>query len=395
MKFNCIISIFLFVAGVFAYQPAEAQETVFAEGMESTVIHHFPSKTQKYVGCPSICKLPNWDYLASHSEFGKGTTEFRSGQTHIYTSSDEGKTWKKISRIDGQFWSNLFVHDGCVYIMGTNKHHGNFIIRKSEDNGVTWTIPYNDKTGLIAEGEYHTAPVPVLYYKGRIWRAVEYATSKVTVWGERYSPMVVSASVKSDLLDRKSWRISNRLPWDGTYLDGNFRAWIEGNVVLTRDGELVDYLRVNTAKPDKEFAAIAKIGKNGRSLSFDPSDGFVEMPGGAKKFTIRYDEATDRYITLASMDDGSHPELNPSGIRNRLVLMSSYDLKKWDVHETLIYNEEVRHHGFQYVDWMIDGNDLIFVCRTSDDEENGQAKNNHDANYLTFHRIKDYKQHLK
>ena len=68
--------------------------------------------------------------------------------------------------------------------MGANKHHGNFIIRKSTDGGKTWTIPYDKTHGLILEGEYHTAPVPVLIHKGRIWRGVEYATAKSTKWGD-------------------------------------------------------------------------------------------------------------------------------------------------------------------------------------------------------------------
>ncbi len=42
--------------------------------------------------------------------------------------------------------------------------------------------------------------------------------------------------------------------------------------------------------------------------------------------------------------------------------------------------------GFQYVDWLFDGDDLIFVSRTA---YNG-AHNYHDANHLTFHRVKNF-----
>jgi len=43
--------------------------------------------------------------------------------------------------------------------------------------------------------------------------------------------------------------------------------------------------------------------------------------------------------------------------------------------------------GFQYVDFMIEGNDILYLCRTA---MNG-AHNYHDANYQTFHRIKNFR----
>ncbi len=45
-----------------------------------------------------------------------------------------------------------------------------------------------------------------------------------------------------------------------------------------------------------------------------------------------------------------------------------------------------RYVGFQYVDWLFDGNDIIAVSRTA---FNG-ARNYHDANHLTFHRVRDF-----
>ena len=48
-------------------------------------------------------------------------------------------------------------------------------------------------------------------------------------------------------------------------------------------------------------------------------------------------------------------------------------------------------HGFQYVDWQFNNTDLIAVCRTAFDDDSGGAHSAHDANYLTFHRIKDFR----
>ena len=46
--------------------------------------------------------------------------------------------------------------------------------------------------------------------------------------------------------------------------------------------------------------------------------------------------------------------------------------------------------GFQYVSMEIDGDDLIYQCRTA---MNG-AHNYHDSNYATFHRIRNFRDRI-
>jgi hypothetical protein len=185
------------------------------------VVDYIPASSKTYIGSPSICILPDGDYVASHDYFGPGSTEYQQALTAIFKSTDRGKSWKKISEINGQFWSNLFVHKNVLYIMGTFKHHGNFIIRRSFDGGISWSEP-------------------------------------------------------------------------------------------------------------------------------------------------------------------------AGSVRNTLVLKSSSDLKTWAVHKVLLKHPDVKKHGFQYVDWQFDGRDIIFLSRTAYDDESGGASNYHDANYLTFHRIRNY-----
>ncbi len=137
------------------------------------VVAHSPASSGLYIGSPSICILPNGDYLASHDLFGPQSKEFESPISRIYRSTDKGKTWVQISEINGQFWSKLFVHQNKLYFLGTSKHHGNTIIRKSADEGVTWTNPTDGENGLLLMGEYHCAPVPLIEHNGRLWRAME------------------------------------------------------------------------------------------------------------------------------------------------------------------------------------------------------------------------------
>lgn len=355
------------------------------------IVSYVPAATGKYIGSPGLCILPDGSYLASHDEFGPKTSEFRSAQTHIFRSTDQGASWKKIAQIDGQFWSNLFVHKGVPYIMGTHKHHGNVIIRRSDDGGYTWTNPYQADRGLILEGEYHTAPMPVIIHNGRIWRAVEYATAPSTAWGKRYSATVISAPIHADLLQAKNWRRTNHLMYDSTYLQGRFNGWLEGNVVVGPEGQLFDILRVDAKIKGEEYAAFVEISKNGKKASFTPEKGFIPFPGGSKKFTIRYDEVSQRYWMLTNYVKPEYRQFTPSRIRNTQALCSSTDLKSWTIHQFVLEHPDIDKHGFQYVEWLFSGDDILFLSRTAYDEPNGGANNYHDANYLTFHRIENFR----
>src|SRR5690606_14640829 len=105
------------------------------------------------------------------------STEWVSAVTHVHRSDDRGKTWRHVARIDGLFWSSLFVHHGAAYLLGTEHHHGRIMIRRSDDGGRTWTHPTDTDHGLLTpEGEYHTAPMPVIVHDGRLWRAMEDAS---------------------------------------------------------------------------------------------------------------------------------------------------------------------------------------------------------------------------
>ncbi len=362
---------------------------------EGNIVNHLPKAGEKYIGSPGLAILPNGYYVASHDEFGPKSTEFRSAQTRIFLSKNRGESWEKIADIDGQFWSNLFVHRDTLYIMGTHKHHGNVIIRKSSDNGYTWTNPYQKDNGLIMEGEYHTAPMPMVYHNGRIWRTIEYATGFTSAWGKRYSAMILSAPDDANLLESESWTSSNPLTYDSTYLDGHFRAWLEGNAVVTPEGGMANILRVDVPAGHPEMAAIVRISNGGRTACFDNQTGFIQFPGGAKKFTIRYDDVSKRYWSLVNYVAPEFRDLTPGSVRNNLAIVSSSDLSDWTIHSVLLSHPDQKLHGFQYVEWLIDGDDLVYLVRTAYDDEFGGARNNHDANYLIFHRLENFREQLE
>ncbi|QDT18008.1 sialidase family protein [Alienimonas californiensis] len=366
-------------------------------GVPGVVVAHSPASSGLYIGSPGLTRLPDGALLASHDFFGPKSKEFEIAQSHVYRSDDDGKTWSHVAQIEGAFWSSLFVHRGDAYLFGTRAHHGDLVLRRSTDGGRTWTDPKDAASGLLRPAPWHCAPVPVVEHDGRLWRGVENA-SFGKKWGERYAAAVISAPVDADLLNADSWTVAGPLPRDPDWLDGTFLGYLEGNVVVTPDGGLVDLLRVNTSGDNRsEQAALVRVIDDGKKLRFEPGDGdlstggFVPMPGAAKKFSVRPDPNGDGYWTLANLVRPEHADKNPGSVRNTLALMHSPDLTTWTVRREVLHHPDVIAHAFQYVDWLYDGDDLIVLSRTAYADGLGGAHRAHDANLLTFHRVENYR----
>jgi hypothetical protein len=349
------------------------------------VIHHSPAASGLYIGSPTICTLPDGAYLAAHDYFGPMSGEHERATGRLYRSADQGKSWQHVTDFSGWFWQNLFFHQGAVHAIGCDKHHGKLVIRRSKDGGTSWTDPV-----VLADGQWHTAPMPVLQHAGRLWRAIEDAHTGEK-WGERYRARMMSIPQDADLLDPSAWTLSTALAGQSDWLDGDFAAWLEGNAVISPEGEMLNILRVDhTHLPEK--AAIVRISADGTTATFDPARDFIEKPGGTKKFSIRADPGGPGYWSLATLvPDASPHERRPAGVRNTLALLHSVDLRHWEVRSILLHHPDVTRHGFQYVDWLFEGDDIIAVCRTAWGEGEAAARNNHDANYLTFHRWQNFR----
>jgi len=354
------------------------------------VINHSFASDELYIGSPSICILSNGNYIASHEYFGPGN-KGKSSIVHIFQSKDRGKSWKQISKIQGQNWSKLFVINDNLYILGPVISGGDLVIRKSFDGGYNWTTPIDRYTGRIFKGHFHTAPTPVIFYNNRIWKAVEDMDGLVKGWGKHFRAFVVSAPLDSDLLKASSWVKTNPMCYNAEYLNGHFGGWLEGNIVLGPEDKLYNILRVDYREPDGEKAALISISDDGKKASFNPKTGFINFPGGCKKFNVLFDTETQKYWTISNYVPEQEKGYNPERTRNTLALMYSDDLKNWTVKGIVLNHPDVEKYGFQYVDFQFDGKDIIFVSRTAYDDEDGGADSQHNANYLTFHRIKNFK----
>jgi hypothetical protein len=81
--------------------------------------------------------------------------------------------------------------------------------------------------------------------------------------------------------------------------------------------------------------------------------------------------------------------------RNTLALISSPDLRNWTVHKVVLQDDNVDKSGFQYVDWQVEGADMVFVSRTAFFDGAWFADNQHNSNFITFHRIDNFRNYAE
>ncbi len=335
----------------------------------------------RYLCSPSLVRLPDGALLASMDVFGGGMPQNLS---LLFRSDDDGVSWHYVSELFPCFWGKLFVHKGALYMLAVNTEYGDLLIGRSDDGGVTFgtpTVLLRGGNGKNGEAGVHKNPQPVVQHAGRLWNTLEWGS-----WGRGYhAPMVMSAAADADLLDATSWLFSEPVRYDPSWPGlpkGPSTGNIEGTLVemnggfynvmrydMTRTtpnyGKVIAY-RVNTADPEAP-------------LSYERC---IDFPANHSKFTIQYDPATGKYYSIASrILDGSC-----IGHRNLLSLLVSEDGLHWRVERDLVdrRTDDPAKVGFQYVDFLLENGEILYLCRTADNN----AASYHDSNYSVFSRVK-------
>ena len=231
----------------------------------------------------------------------------------------------------------------------------------------------------------HKNPQIVVHYKGRIYETLEWGS-----WSCGYhAPMVMSAAEDADLMDAASWHFTPPLKYDPSWpgvAKGPSTGNIEGTLAVSPDGRLLNIMRYDTSKTEPNYGLILAYEVNTEDpdapLTYSHA---IEFPANLSKFMIQYDSVSESYYSIASRIT----EPDKIRARNLLSLMVSKDLIHWEVARDLLdyRDHDANDVGFQYVDFMIEGNDILYLCRTA---MNG-AHNYHDANYQTFHRIENFR----
>ena len=161
--------------------------------------------------------------------------------------------------------------------------------------------------------------------------------------------------------------------------------------MVAPDGSLKNIMRigVSNCNPSHGIACAFDVDAN------DPDapmkfHSFINIPSGSNSKThIVFDEKSGCYVAIGNIC------VNPAtpAQRNVLALEYSKDMYDWKIADILLDYRDypASDVGFQYIYFIIDGDDILYLSRTS---LNG-ARNYHDANYSVMHRIKDFRALIK
>lgn len=334
---------------------------------------------------PSLLKLPDGALLASMDVFAGGAPQNLS---LIFRSEDGGKTWHYLTDLMPCFWGKLFYHKGAVYMLSVACEYGDLLIGRSEDGGKTFGAPTVLLRGVSPCGApgIHKNPQNIVYYGGRIYETLEWGC-----WanGVKHAAMVMSCDENADLLNPENWHFTPPVPYDPSWpgtAKGPSTGNIEGTLVVFPDGKLYNVMRygINDCEPSYGLVLAYRVNTDDPDAPLE-YDHAIEFPGNHSKFMIKRDAVSGRYFSIVSRIT-SH---ETRGHRNLLSLLVSHDAEHWTLCRDLIdrTNEDPKYTGFQYVDFEFDGDDLIYLCRTSINH----AYNFHDANHSTFHRIENFR----
>lgn len=352
-----------------------------------TIVNYIHPEDQTYLfsgyspASPSMVKLPSGAILTSLDVYKGG---FPQNLSMVFRSDDEGKTWRWQCDVYPCFWGTLFLHRGRLYLLGLSTEYGDVLIAESRDEGRSWNTPVPLFRGSITGNGAgpQRAPMPVLESHGRLMTNIEFGSWKVM---GNFVNGVLSVNADADLLVPENWTFSQCIPYDPAWAgspDPEHGSMIEGSLVEAPDGRVLNILRLNV--PGTSGVAVAlKINPDDPEAAPE-FDSFVSLPSGVNSKTcIRQDPADGRYWAIGNLIDS-----NPRQ-RNILALQVSEDLVSWRVAKILLDYRQLPDGktGFQYPDFLFDGDDIIYLSRTA---FNGAASF-HDGNCQTFGRVSNFR----
>jgi hypothetical protein len=307
------------------------------------------------------------------------------------------------------YWANLFTVGDDLFLLGVSA--GDHSVTRSivlsrspaASNGTIWSnpavlFPADEKAGV----SYHCAPTPSLIASdGRLYRAFERTPAEAAIvvrTKEALSKIGADGVMLAD-----NWETTPYVRLEPSMIPPDWGpvryGWQEGNAVEGPDGTIYDILRID-GQNEKAYnkAAVLKVGNTGSNFSLQFHK-MIDFPSTSSKFVIRRSSSDGLYYSLATDVTPGAVSSGTIGARNHLVLaVSGKDpvSSKWTVCKTLLLDDtgfatpadSARFTGFHYVDWVFDGDDIVYAIRTG----YRGANSYHNANRLTTKRLSNFAQ---
>lgn len=406
-----------------------------------TVVYKSPDPQKFYAYSPGVINLKDGRILVTFDLGGPGFPTRNNGRASV--SDDGGKTWKE-KVVFPFLCARPFLANDSIYILGHSLGKpGDLMVIRSDDGGETWS----DAVALTDGQKWHQAPCNVHYANGCVYLVMERrVANQIKAWsvGE-LAPVLMRGRIDADLTDRKNWTFASELSfrdvmpgvktgpeidyfgvpfYESKYPGSTYPApgrdsapigWLETNVVQFSDPDHIWYdenqktfhLWARSHTGGTGYACIVKVVEQGdrpgtgpmtTSLEQVPSGKkilYVPCPGGQMKFHVLYDDATKLYWLLSTQATDSMTKAEklpadrynlPNNERRRLQLHFSKNMMDW-CFAGLVAVGPVEKASRHYASMAIDGGDLLVLSRSGDET----AKDAHNGNLITFHRVKNFR----
>lgn len=381
-------------------------QSIFAEPLAQsyTVVFHNPDP-EYYVEGPGLVRLDDGSLVAvvpvvPREQWSKERRAEHS-VTHIVRSGDGGKTWQALS--DLPYYSAVpWQHRGALYLFankgGTKSRNDDLLLLRSGDGGKTWSSPVT-----LFQGHFWNCHTGMAERGGHLYWAVDDLSL-----GAKRGPRVVAGDLSADVMNPSSWRMSDAVPFPGVpdaLTNPKFAElpsqYLEPNVLNVR-GQLRVLM---TVKPKRQstagLCAVLDVDDAGGKLDLKFSQ-YHPMPGGQLKFCAIWDEVSKMFWATANLVVDGQGAFDwfaegekrgnvryASGVggndRRFLMLLYSLDGLNWFQAGCVAQAGKISQ-SFMYARPVIDGDDLAIIARSS-----VSAPNQHDADYATFHRVRDFR----
>jgi len=385
---------------------------------------------------PTILRLASGRLVAGYTQASRDFEDYGPGEQVFLTSDDGGLSWQERAR-GSHLQGRIFRAGTSLYYLATG---AGMAARRSDDDGETWSSP----VFLTSTSEtWQQTPANVWHTRGNVYLAYERRSEVINAWGASVKALILlRANENDDLTNPAAWTFSTELvvadiipglrtneleldyfgvpffPQDfpNRYPLGNGRSmspigWAEPMVVQIMDPNHYWYdptgrtfhILARGSTGSTGYAGLTKVVENPdgsmhMSLEHAPSGVamlYLPMPGGHLRFHIVYDETTQLYWLVSSQPTDSMRRIDmlpperfglPDNERHRLALHFSKNLVDWcfaGIVDMTSAPREARH----YASMDIDGDDLIVLSRSGD----ARARNAHDGNLITFHRVRNFR----
>lgn len=320
-----------------------------------------------------------------------------SAEGQVTCSDDDGKTWKIVftEKIRS---GRVFQLGDKVYLMGEDSANGNLVIFTSSDDGNTWS-----GKNVLDTRKWESAPSAVLQQNGCVYMTMEVQSAKAVAKGysgnAALSPILLKASVDSDLTKKESWTFSSELAYadilkngavdavnfvdvPNSYGDMKEVGWAAGNVFQVHDytsywydvSMKTFYIYLHGSKGVQGYALLLKVTENARgeltpSMMTAPRSNknllFVPMAGGNDRFSLIYDPETKLYWQASSYMNRDE----------RIALYFSRNAYDWSFAG---FAAQAKDGTCKSPSVTVQGDDLLVAAQSGTD---GQ---------ILFYRVKDY-----